>query len=104
MTDFRFLAKIATSAEGLGIQEKTVVKSLERIFDKKNSVGIKEIYDEQFEFVYDENKASKQIVYLKEYIEEIIEENKTSQLDNKIIENLFNLHIQLSKLLNLVRK
>lgn len=95
VTDFRQLAKIATSVNNLGLEEEAVEKALENIFIPKNNVDIKETFKNTVEFEYDEQHAYRQLTFLLEYVGEIQQENQISDLDATFIDNLKNLYQQL---------
>jgi len=99
VTDFRQLAKIATSIKNLGISKGKATNSLKDIFNKENDIGIREVFRDTVEFEYDEHKAAMQVTYLTEYVEEVMNENQTSLLDEEFLDDLRELHSQLSKLL-----
>lgn len=99
VTDFRQLSKIATSIEGLGVNEQKAKDALGSIFDRNNSVGIREIFKETVEFEYDEKNAERHVSFLTEYFDEIIEDDLWTQLDEEFIDDLRELHSRLTELL-----
>lgn len=98
VTDFRQLAKMATSVQNLGINENTIYSALNEIFLPDNDINIKEKFQETVEFEYDEQKAFKQLSFLTEYVEDILIDNQLSQLDNEFINELKELYDQLKNI------
>ena len=99
VTDFRQLSKIATAVKRLGISEARARKALDRVFKADSPDGIRDAYSRTVEFAYDERKAAKQVAYLNEYLEEIIEEGKADRLDQEFLDQLRRLQQHLRKLL-----
>ncbi|MCK4620707.1 MAG: ParB/RepB/Spo0J family partition protein [Desulfuromonadales bacterium] len=99
VTDFRQLSKIATSIEGLGVDEKKAKSALDRIFDQNSRVGIRQMFKDTVEFEYDEKNAERHVSLLSDYFDEIIEDNLWQQLDEKFIDELRELHARLTELL-----
>lgn len=99
VTDFRQLSKIATSIETLGVEEDKAKAALAKIFDPGSQVGIRQMFKVTVAFEYDEKNAERHVAFLTEYFEEIIEENRWSQLDSGFIDELRELHSRLTELL-----
>ena len=99
VTDFRQLSKIATSIEGLGVDENLAKEALERIFKHDNQVDIKQVYKNTVEFEYEEKDAERHVTFLKGYVDEIIIDNLWQQLDQEFINELKDLHSSLTELL-----
>jgi ParB family chromosome partitioning protein len=70
ITDFRKLAKIATSVKGLGVDEAEAKAALKKIFSASGP-GIDEVFDQQFGFRYDEKKFGRQVEALVNYLDSI---------------------------------
>lgn len=102
ITDFRQLSKIASAVDSLGVAHKRARHSLDKVFDPRQSVGIKEAYEETVEFAYDEKKASRNIESLVVFFDDIIEEDRSSELDSEFIANLRILYDRLRMLLEVV--
>jgi ParB family chromosome partitioning protein len=68
ITDFRKLAKIATSIKGLGVPEKEAANAIKEIF-KSSGPGISQIFDEKFGLRYDEKKVARQVEAIANYLD-----------------------------------
>lgn len=99
VTDFRQLSKIATAVENLGVAHKSAQKTLDRVFDINDDYSIRDAYEATVEFIYDEQKASKQIESLNGFIEEIIEDDLLDDLEEDFVQLLKKLHRNLKTLL-----
>jgi ParB family chromosome partitioning protein len=99
ITDFRLLSKIATSIDNLDVAHKSTRTLLDRVFNPNDPIGIKQAYENSVEFGYDEKKAEKQIVQLREYLEEIISEDQTAELDDNFIEALKRLRDEIDEII-----
>jgi len=98
VTDFRQLAKMATSVQTLGIAQETVISALQEVFATDNMTNIKDTFKKTVEFEYDEHKAYKQLTFLTDYVEEVIQDNQIDQLDNDFINELKELYAQLKQI------
>ncbi len=58
ITDFRKLSKIATSIKNLGVKEAKAKAAIAEILDPRTNTGIEEVFAEQFEIRYDEQKIA----------------------------------------------
>lgn len=94
VTDFRQLAKIATSVNNLEMDENTINNALENIFTP-NNINIKDTFRQTVEFEYNEQNAYKQLTFLLEYVEEVSQDNQITNLDDEFMGDLENLYIQL---------
>lgn len=103
VTDFRQLSKIATAVDNLGVAQKSAKKTLDRIFDSKDPITIREAYQNTVEFEYDEKKAKRHVESLNDFFEEILVENHVSELDEDFVDLLRNLHKRLGQLLRRVK-
>lgn len=98
VTDFRQLAKMATSVQNFGINKSTVVTALNEVFSSNNMTNIKDKFKQTVEFEYDEHKAYKQLTFLTDYVEEVIQDNQIDQLDHEFIDELRELYTQLRQI------
>lgn len=99
VTDFRQLSKIATAIDNIGIKKRQAESALKRLFNPKNSVGIREVYEHTVEFGYDEKKAIHQIDYLNQYFETLLKDDLVGQLDEEFMQRLHDLHEYLQRIL-----
>ena len=99
VTDFRQLSKIATAVATLGIAQKTAKKSLDKIFDPQDGTSIRQAYENTVEFGYDEQKASRHVQSLTEFLDEIIEADRKESLDKAFLAEVRELYKCLKKLL-----
>jgi ParB family transcriptional regulator, chromosome partitioning protein len=102
VTDFRQLSKIATAVEKLGLQQAKAERAIDRVFDARNSFGIKDAYTQTVEFQYIERKASREASSLRAFLEEVIEEDRIDELDDDLVAELEALKAQLNALLSRV--
>ena len=99
VTDFRQLSKIATAVDNLGIAHKTAKRSLDKVFDAQDRTSIRKAYEDTVEFEYDEQKASRRIQSLTEFIDEIIEAGHEDTLDEAFLKEIRKLYRRLKRLL-----
>lgn len=102
VTDFRQLSKIATAVDNLGIAQKSTKKTLDRIFDSKDPITIREGYQNTVEFEYDEKKAKRHVESLSDFFDEVLIDDHITELDEEFIRLLRNLHKRLGQLLRRV--
>ena len=99
VTDFRQLSKIATAVDNLGIAQKTAKRSLDKVFDAQDRTSIRKAYEDTVEFEYDEQKASRRIQSLTEFIDEIIDAGQEDSLDKAFLKEIRKLYRRLKRLL-----
>lgn len=99
VTDFRSLAKIATSVDNLGVAQGQAKQALDRVFDRNSDVGIKDVYEDKFEFQYDEKRAISHINYLLDFFSEYDFEGVRSEIDEALKKRLSELQNILNELL-----
>ena len=97
VTDFRQLSKIATAIDNLGVAQATARKSLDRVFDARDDLGIREAYQSTVEFQYDEHKASRSVQALNEFIQQIVESDRQPELDETFVADMRILYERLRK-------
>ena len=98
VTDFRQLSKIATAVDNLGIAQNIAKKSLDKVFDAQDETSIRQAYERTVEFGYNEQKASRRIQSLTEFLDEIIEANRKERLDESFLVEVRELYKRLKKL------
>lgn len=99
VTDFRQLSKIATAVNNLGIAQGAAKRSIDKIFDAQDMIGIREAYEETVAFGYDEQKASRRIQSLTEFLDGIIGTDQEENLDAVFLVEVRELYKRLKKLL-----
>ena len=99
VTDFRQLSKIATAVNNLGIAQAAAKRSIDKIFDAQDMIGIREAYEETVAFGYDEQKASRRIQSLTEFLDGIIGTDQEENLDAVFLVEVRELYKRLKKLL-----
>ena len=99
VTDFRQLSKIATAIDNIGIKKRQAESALNRLFNPKNNVGIREVYERTVEFGYDEKKAINQIDYLSQYFDTLLKDDLVDQLDEEFMQRLRDLQEYLQRIL-----
>ncbi len=99
VTDFRQLSKIATALDKLDIKKGATKKVLDRIFDVKNPIGIREAYEQSVAFEYDERKYYRYIDNVEEFLLEVIEEDRIEDLDIDLVAKLKELYSTIARLL-----
>jgi ParB/RepB/Spo0J family partition protein len=100
ITDFRMLSKIATSISNVGVEEKKAETALEKIFDPRNSVGIQEIYTQQFEMRYDERKIDLSIDSINDYLDSNLEADEDFSVSARLKKKLEKLRDLIGRLLS----
>jgi ParB family transcriptional regulator, chromosome partitioning protein len=98
VTDFRQLSKIATAIDGLGIAQRTARRALDKVFDPREHTGIREAYSTAVEFEYGEQRASKYLDSLAEFLDSVVEEGKSVNLDDEFMDKLRQLYGRLRRL------
>lgn len=71
VVDLRKISKIATSVASLGVPSEKAQIALSKIFDSNNRIGINEVFEEQFETKYDEQKIVRNIEAISNFLVEI---------------------------------
>lgn len=99
VTDFRQLAKIATATDSAVISRNQARKALDRVFDRSIDEGIREAYESTVEFIYDEQKATRHVEHLVDFVNEVIQEDTADELDSDFRKKLRDLMRALQKLL-----
>ena len=99
VTDFRQLSKIATAVGNLGIAQAAAKRSIDKIFDAQDMIGIREAYEKTVAFGYDERKASHRIQSLTEFLDGIIGTDQEESLDEGFLVEVRELYERLKKLL-----
>ncbi len=100
VTDFRQLSKIATALDNLDVQKGETKKILDRVFDPKSGMGIREAYEQSVAFEYEERKYYRYIDNIDEFLSEVIEENRIDDLDDDLIGRLRELYTTIARLLD----
>lgn len=96
VTDFRKLSKMATAVKGLGVEETEARDAIRRIFTPKGP-GISEVFDKRFGLLYDEQKVSRHIDALVNYLDSVDVED-AEELDAALRESLAKLKSELDRL------
>ena len=99
VTDFRQLSKIATAVDTLGIAQTVAKKSLDKIFDAQDRTSIRQAYENTVEFGYDEQKATRLVKSLTEFLNQIIEAGQKESLDKTFLAEVGELYKRLKRLL-----
>lgn len=99
VTDFRQLSKIATALDNLDVKKGETKKILDRIFDPKNPIGIREAYEQSVAFEYEERKYYRYIDNVEEFLSEVIEEDRIDDLDDDLVAKLRELYSTIARLL-----
>ena len=99
VTDFRMLSKIATAVENLGVAQKQAERELDKVFDRKTKYSIQDAYTRSVQFEYVERKIEREATNLIEFLGEIIEDDRSSELNQDVISELRQLQDLLKKIL-----
>ena len=99
VTDFRQLSKIATAVDTLGIAQRIAKTSLDKVFDAQDKTSIRQAYEKTVEFGYDEQKASRRVQSLTEFLDEIIDADRRESLDKAFLAEVRKLYTRLKMLL-----
>ena len=101
VTDFRQMSKIATAVNSLDLPEETAISTLDMIFDAESGTGIREAYENTVEFEYDEQKATRHIVSLTEFFDEILLDQREASLDREFLQSVRQLYERVAQLLRI---
>jgi ParB/RepB/Spo0J family partition protein len=99
VTDFRQLSKIATALDNLDVKRGNTKRIIDRIFDPKSSLTIREAYEQSVAFEYEERKYFRYVEDIEEFLAEVLSDDKVEELDDDLVESLRRLQTTLSKLL-----
>ena len=99
VTDFRQLSKIATAIDGLGVAQKRAKAALDKVFNPKVKLGIKDAYEEAVAFEYDERRAIRNLTALTEFLDEVLDGDEDDNLDEELRAGLADLYERLKRLL-----
>lgn len=99
VTDFRQLSKIATALDNLDIERGNTKKIIDKIFDPKNNVTIREAYEQSVAFEYEERKYFRYVEDIEVFLSEVLTEDKVEELDADLLDSLRRLQSTLAKLL-----
>lgn len=99
VTDFRQLSKIATAIDNLDVKRGNTKKIIDKIFDPKNKITIREAYEQSVAFEYEERKYFRYIEDIEVFLAEVLTEDKVEELDDDLLESLRRLQATLGKLL-----
>ena len=99
VTDFRQLSKIATGIENIGLQHQAAASSLDAVFDPDSDQGIREAYEQTVEFGYDEQNATRRLLFLTEFFDHILQEGQVDGLDDEFLGHARELHARLTQIL-----
>lgn len=99
VTDFRQLSKIATALDSLDAQKGDTKRILDRVFDPKSSVSIREAYEQSVAFEYEEKKYFRYVENIEDFLSEVIDEDRVDDLDGDLIKKLRGLYATIARLL-----
>jgi hypothetical protein len=99
ITDFRKLAKIATSVGNISISEDVAVAGISQIVDSKNKTGIDEIYNRYFESGYDERKATIAIASLTGFLDQFLSDSRKGEISQQFRSRLADFRDLINKVL-----
>lgn len=88
VTDFRQLSKIATAVENLGVAQQQAEKAIDKVFDPNKKFGIQDAYRQAVEFEYVERRIERGASSLADILQEIIEEERTDELNEEVLADL----------------
>lgn len=98
VTDFRQLSKIGTALDTLDVERGQTIKVLDRVFDPHDRTGIREAYGESVAFEYVERRAVRAASDLGTFVEGVIADDRTGELDQDLLDHLRKLYSALSHL------
>lgn len=88
VTDFRQLSKIATAVEKLGVAQQEAEKAIDKVFDPNKKFGIQDAYRQAVEFEYVERQIERGATSLSDALQEIIQDDRTGELNEEVLEDL----------------
>lgn len=87
VTDFRKLAKIATSVDNLGIREGQAKSAIASIFSD-NSVSIDDVYSEQFELKYDTRRIRLNLESIADFLDSVRSQSAQSEIEGDVLSTM----------------
>jgi len=99
VTDFRQLGKIATAVDTLGMLQSTASRALDKVFDPSKNTSIRDAYESTVAFGYVEQKASRLVSSLTEFVDEMVDDERQGDLDTELVAGLRALRDRLNELL-----
>jgi ParB/RepB/Spo0J family partition protein len=99
VTDFRQLSKIATALDSLDAQKGETKRILDRVFDPRNAMGIREAYEQSVAFEYEEKKYYRYVDNIEEFLSEVIDEDRVNDLDGDLVNKLRELYETIARIL-----
>jgi ParB family transcriptional regulator, chromosome partitioning protein len=93
------ISKIATAIENLGVAHRSAKRTLDKVFNPKHRLGIREAYEATVQFEYAERQVSRYANSLLEFIDDVAENERQAELDEEFIAQLNALYGRLKKFL-----
>jgi ParB family transcriptional regulator, chromosome partitioning protein len=86
VTDFRLLARMSGAALENQRAKSRVVRAIRDVANRNNKIGIKKIYEERFQAIFDEKTFQKHAGWSADFLEEYLEQDKRRKLEDESIE------------------
>lgn len=86
VTDFRLLARMSGAATESDATKTKVVKAIRDVANRSNKVGIKKVYVERFQNLFDEKTFQKHAVWTADFLEEYLEAPGKKSLEDETVE------------------
>jgi ParB/RepB/Spo0J family partition protein len=86
VTDFRLLARMSGAALENQQTKNRVVRAIKDVANRDNKIGIKKVYEERFQAIFDEKTFQKHAGWAAEFMEEYLEQHKHRKLEDETIE------------------
>ena len=99
ITDFRQLSKIATAVGSVGLRPSKARAVIERVFERSNKYSIKDAYASAVETLYDIRNAVRHVLFLNEFIDDLLEGGRQLNLDPDFLADAKQLYEKLRRLL-----
>ena len=86
VTDFRLLARMSSAAQENEQTKGRVVRAIRDVANKNNKVGIKKVYEQRFQVIFDERTFQKHAAWSVDFLEEYLGQSKQRKLEDETLE------------------
>lgn len=86
VTDFRLLARMSGAALENPQTKNRVVKAIRDVANRNNKIGIKKVYEQRFQVIFDEKTFQKHAAWSVDFLEEFLDDQKQRKLEDESLE------------------
>ncbi len=86
VTDFRLLARMSGAALENQQTKNRVVKAIRDVANKDNKIGIKKVYEQRFQVIFDEKTFQKHAAWSVDFLDEFLSQSRQRKLEDDTIE------------------